>query len=59
MAAVIKNHDLAELSVLGVKVEKVPAKTPEGKGYRFTVDLWVDNQEGEVKTVATAEVHVE
>lgn len=31
----------------------VRAKEPEGDGYRLTVELWADNQEGEVKTVAT------
>lgn len=37
----------------------VKAKTPEGAGYRLTVDLWCDNAEGEVKTVATVTALVE
>jgi len=37
----------------------VKDKVREGSGYRFTVDLWADNEEGEVKTVATVTVHVE
>ena len=37
----------------------VKEKTPEGNGYKFKVNLWADNQDGEVKTVALAEVHVE
>jgi acyl dehydratase len=31
----------------------VKAKVPEGDGYRLTVELWADDQDGEVKTVAT------
>lgn len=37
----------------------VREKISEGNGYRFTVDLWCDNQEGEVKTIATVTAHVE
>jgi acyl dehydratase len=37
----------------------VKAKEPEGTGYRLTVELWADNEEGEVKTVATVTAHVE
>jgi acyl dehydratase len=38
---------------------RVTAKEPEGAGQRFTVELWADNDDGEVKTVATVTVHVE
>jgi acyl dehydratase len=31
----------------------VKAREPEGDGVRLTIDLWADNEEGEVKTVAT------
>ncbi len=31
MAAALKNHELAEISVPGVKVEKRPARGPDGK----------------------------
>ena len=31
----------------------VKDKVPEGDGFRLTVDLWADNEDGEVKTVAT------
>ncbi len=34
-------------------------KIPEGAGFRFKIELWTDNQDGEVKTKAWAEVHVE
>jgi acyl dehydratase len=37
----------------------VKDKVPEGDGYRLTVELWADNEEGEVKTVATVTAHVE
>ena len=37
----------------------VREKTPEGKGYRFKVEIWAENQEGELKTVGSAEAHVE
>jgi acyl dehydratase len=36
----------------------VTDKVSEGDGYRLTVNLWADNQDGEVKTVATVTVHV-
>lgn len=36
----------------------VRAKTPKGDGYRFRVEFWADNEEGEVKTVGFAEVDV-
>lgn len=36
----------------------VTAKTPEGDGYRFTVDVWCDNETGEKKTVGSVEVTV-
>mgnify|MGYP001558299704 CR=1 FL=1 len=34
-------------------------KTPEGSGYRFKVEAWADNEDGEMKTVAWIEVLVE
>ena len=37
----------------------VREKTPEGNGYRFAAELWADNQDGEVKTVASVTAHVE
>lgn len=33
-------------------------KTPKGRGYRFTVDIWADNEAGEKKTVGWIEVDV-
>lgn len=33
-------------------------KTPKGRGYRFTVDIWCDNEAGEKKTVGFVEVDV-
>jgi acyl dehydratase len=37
----------------------VEAREPEGNGYRLTVRLWADNEEGEIKTVATVTALVE
>ncbi|HSV81799.1 MAG TPA: MaoC family dehydratase [Ramlibacter sp.] len=37
---------------------KVREKTPKGQGYRFTVDLWSENEHGEKKTVGFCEVDV-
>jgi acyl dehydratase len=37
---------------------KVREKTPKGNGYRFTVDLWAENERGEKKTVGFCEVDV-
>ena len=37
---------------------KVREKTPKGQGYRFTVDLWAENEQGEKKTVGCCEVDV-
>src|SRR5688500_19270659 len=37
----------------------VKDKTPEGKGFRFTVELVTENSEGEIKTIATATAYVE
>jgi acyl dehydratase len=34
-------------------------KVPEGNGYRFTVELWADNEHGEVKTVSWVTAYVE
>lgn len=36
----------------------VREKTPKGEGYRFKVEIWADNEEGETKTVGTVEVDV-
>lgn len=36
----------------------VREKTPKGDGYRFTVDIWCDNEAGEKKTVGWIEVDV-
>jgi acyl dehydratase len=38
---------------------RVTAKEPDGSGQKLTVELWADNEDGEVKTVATVTVHVE
>ena len=45
MAALIKNHDLAEIAVPGVKVEKVPARTPGGTTAAglYNAWIWLDN----------------
>jgi acyl dehydratase len=43
------------ISTHGVVREKIP----EGNGYRFKVELWTENEEGEVKTVTWATAHVE
>ena len=37
----------------------VREKTPEGNGFRLKVELWADNEEGEVKTIAWATAYVE
>jgi len=37
----------------------VEAKERDGNGYRLTVRLWCDNENGEVKTVATVTAYVE
>lgn len=37
---------------------RVREKTPKGKGYRFTVDVWARNEEGQDKTVGWIEVDV-
>lgn len=34
-------------------------KTPKGNGFRFTVDIWCDNEAGEKKTVGWAEIDVD
>lgn len=33
-------------------------KTPKGAGYRFTVEVWAENQDGEKRTVGTVEADV-
>jgi acyl dehydratase len=37
----------------------VREKTPKGDGFRFTVDVWADNVDGERKTAGTVEVDVD
>lgn len=37
---------------------RVVAKTPQGNGFRFSVEVWADNEQGERKTVGTVEVDV-
>jgi 6-oxo-cyclohex-1-ene-carbonyl-CoA hydrolase len=41
----IKNHDLADITYPGVKIEKRPAKTPDGKVVPglFNAWIWLDN----------------
>jgi len=41
----LKNHDLAEIVVSGLKVEKRPATTPDGKTAKglFNAWIWLDN----------------
>ena len=34
-------------------------KTPKGEGFRFTVEVWAQNDEGETKTVRQVEVDVD
>jgi len=36
----------------------VREKTPKGSGFRFTVDIWASNEQGEKKTVGCVEVDV-
>lgn len=36
----------------------VREKTPKGRGFRFTVDVWAENEAGEKKTVGWMEVDV-
>jgi hypothetical protein len=36
----------------------VQEKTPKGKGYRFKVEFWADNEAGDKKTIGWAEVDV-
>jgi 6-oxocyclohex-1-ene-carbonyl-CoA hydrolase len=41
----LKNHDLAEITVAGVRIEKRPAKTPDGKTVPglYNAWIWLDN----------------
>jgi len=43
--AQLKNHDLAEIVVPGVKIDKRPAKTPDGKTAAglYNAWIWLDN----------------
>jgi acyl dehydratase len=34
-------------------------KTPKGEGYRFAVEIWAQNEDGEKKTVGLVEVDVD
>ena len=36
----------------------VREKTPKGAGYRFKVDIWADNEQGEKKTIGFVEVDI-
>ena len=36
----------------------VREKTPKGNGFRFTVDIWTDNEAGEKKTIGWLEADV-
>jgi len=38
---VLKNHDLAEIDVPGVKIEKRPAKTPDGETAAGLYNAWI------------------
>jgi len=44
-ASELKNHDLAEIVVPGIKVEKRPATTPDGKTAKglYNAWIWLDN----------------
>ena len=37
----------------------VKEKTPKGNGFRFTVEVWASNEDGQKKTVGTSEVDVD
>src|SRR4051794_22292343 len=37
----------------------VREKTPKGNGYRFTVEIWAQNEAGEKKTVGSVEADVD
>ena len=37
----------------------VSAKEPKGDGYRFTLDVWADDEHGQRKTVGTVEVDID
>jgi len=41
MAHELKSHDLAEISVPGLKIEKRPATTPEGKTAKGLSNAWI------------------
>ena len=43
--AILKSHDIAELSFPGIKIEKRPAKTPDGKTAKglYNAWIWLDN----------------
>ena len=43
--AILKSHDIAELSFPGIKFEKRPAKTPDGKTAKglYNAWIWLDN----------------
>ncbi len=38
---------------------RVTGKEPKGDGYRFTIEVWAENEDGEKKTVGTVEADVE
>lgn len=37
----------------------VREKTPKGDGFRFTVEVWAENEDGQKKTVGSVEVDVD
>ena len=37
----MKNHDLAEIAVQGVRLEKRPARTPDGKVAQGLYNAWI------------------
>jgi 6-oxo-cyclohex-1-ene-carbonyl-CoA hydrolase len=45
MAQALKDHDLAAISVPGIRVEKLPARTPDGKAAAglHNAWIWLDN----------------
>jgi acyl dehydratase len=37
---------------------RVTAKTPKGNGFRFTLEVWAKNDQGQTKTVGTVEADI-
>ena len=38
---------------------RVSEKTPKGDGFRFTIEIWAENQDGQTTTVGTMEADVD